>query len=251
MNDKDHDTQYIKRCTELAVRADRSLTYTYTSFHSMQTAMLAYKAADEKKIKLWGGADGCERVIARFGDPEEIMSDEDFPIAVVFVRPTQPKFAENLTHRDYLGAILNLGIERDVTGDIFVGEGGAYVFALSEMADYITANLERVKHTSVKCSIVDEVPADCLPKLTEEAVAVSSPRLDAVIAKVWHLSRTDAKELFNAEKVSVNGRICRNPETTPGDDSAVSVRGYGRFEYAGVECETKKGKVRITVRRFV
>ena len=251
MNDKDHDTQYIKRCEELAERADRSTTFAYTSFHSMQTAMLAYKAASEEKIKLWGGADGCERVIVRFGDTQEIMSDEGFPISVVFVRPTQLKFAEKLTHRDYLGAILNLGIERDVIGDIFVREDGAYVFALSEMADYIAANLERVKHTSVKCSIVDEVPEDCLPKLKEEAVTVSSPRLDAVIAKVWHLSRGDAKALFDAENVSINGRICKNPETEPGDNSSISVRGYGRFEYAGEECETRKGKVRVTVRRYM
>ena len=251
MNDKDRDIQFIKRCTELAERADRSFAYTYTSFHSMQTAMLSYKVTGEEKIKLWGGADGCERVIVRFGDPQEIREDEDFPISVIFVTPTQLKFAEMLTHRDYLGAILNLGIERDVTGDIFVRDDGAYVFALSEMADYIAANLDRVKHTSVRCSIVDEVPADCLPKLTEEAVTVSSPRLDAVIAKVWHLSRGDAKDLFDAEKVSINGRICKNPEATPSENSSISVRGYGRFEYAGEECETKKGKVRVAIKRYV
>ena len=250
MNDREYETQLIKRYAELAERAARSGAYTYTSFHSAESAALAYQAAPENEIKLWGGTESSERMVVRFGDPE-ILGEEDFPIRVLHIEPTQPKFADSLSHRDFLGAILNLGIERDTTGDILVKDNGAYVFVLEDMADYISASLERVKHTSVKCSIVSEVPKECLPKLSEERVTAASLRLDAIIAKVYHLSRQDAKDLFNAEKVSVNGRICKNPETVPGDGSKISVRGYGKMEYAGEEGISKKGKPVAVIRRYI
>ena len=247
----EHDQKNRKRYEELADRARQSSIYTYSSFHSPETAGLAYEAAEEREIMMWGGAENAERVVVRFGDPKEIGYEEDFPIRILYVRPKQEKFAEHLTHRDFLGAILNLGIERDVIGDIIVTERSAYFFALEEMAEYICSGLERIKHTAVRCSIVGAVPENCLPKLCEENVTVTSPRLDAILAKLYHLSRGEAKKLFDAEKITVNGRLCKNPETILKEKSRVSVRGYGKLEYRGEEYTTKKGKTGITIWRYV
>ena len=247
----DHDRETIKRFEELAFRAGQSGVYTYTGFHSAETAALAYDVAGDREIMLWGGVDNCERVVVRFGDPEKLLYEEKFPISILCVRPKQEKYADKLTHRDFLGAILNLGIERDVVGDILVDNSSAYFFVLEEMAEYICSNLERVKHTSVRCGIVEVVPENCLPKLSEEVITVSSPRLDAIIAKVYHLSRGEAKALFDAEKITVNGRICKNPETVLKADSKVSARGYGKLEYRGEEYVTKKGKTGITIWRYI
>lgn len=247
----EHEQKNLKRYKELADRARQSAVFTYSSFHSPETASLAYEAADEREIMMWGGTANSERVVVRFGDPQEIAYDEAFPIRILYVRPKQEKFADKLTHRDFLGAILNLGIERDVIGDIIVTDRSAYFFVLEEMADYICMGLERIKHTAVRCSITEEVPVDCLPKLREENVTVSSPRLDAILAKLYHLSRGEAKKLFDAEKVTVNGRLCKNPETVLKENSKVSVRGYGKLEYRGEEHTTKKGKTGITIWRYV
>ncbi|MCR4585203.1 MAG: DbpA RNA binding domain-containing protein [Lachnospiraceae bacterium] len=251
MNEKDHEKLNINRFAELAERARRSGRYCYSSFHSPSGASDAYKAAAEGEIRLWGGAPSCERVMVRFGDPEDLGYEEEFPIRVLYVSPVQEKFAESLSHRDYLGAILNLGIERDVIGDILVRDKSAYVFVAEEMADYITSGLERVKHTNVKVKPAGKLPEDMLPKLKEEAVTVSSPRLDAVLSKLLQLPRGEAKNLFDAEKVTVNGRLCRNPETILKEECGISVRGYGRFEYLGEMSETKKGKMRVIIRRYV
>ncbi len=247
----EHDQKNRKRYEELADRARQSSIYTYSSFHSPETAGLAYEAAEEREITMWGGAENAERVVVRFGDPKEIGYEEDFPIRILYVRPKQEKFADHLTHRDFLGAILNLGIERDVIGDIIVTERSAYFFVLEEMAEYICSGLERIKHTAVRCSIVGEVPENCLPKLCEENVTVTSPRLDAILAKLYHLSRGEAKKLFDAEKITVNGRLCKNPETILKENSRVSVRGYGKLEYRGEEYTTKKGKTGIPIWRYV
>ena len=229
-DDREIEQQTIRRYRELAERARQSGVYTYTSFHSPAGAALAYRAAEEREITMWGGAESCERVVIRFGDPQEIAYEEAFPIRILHVEPKQVKYAETLTHRDFLGAILNLGIERDVIGDIFVSDSAAYFFVLEEMADYVMNGLDRVKHTAMKCSLAEEVPADRLPKRCEETVTVSSPRLDAILAKVYHLSRGEAKDLFDAEKVFVNGRLCKNPETVLKEGSSISARGYGKLE---------------------
>ncbi len=247
----EHAEKNLKRFEELAERARRSCVYTYSSFHSTETASLAYRVASENEVTMWGGTDNSERVVVRFGDPKELGYEEDFPIRIVCVKPKQEKFAGDMTHRDFLGAVLNLGIERDVVGDILISEHTAYLFVLEELADFVCLELERVRRTAVKCEPVEEIPAGLLPKLAEETVTVASPRLDAVLAKLYHLSRGDAKSLFEAEKVTVNGRICTNPETVLKPNSKVSIRGFGKFEYRGEEHATRKGKTGITIWRYV
>ena len=247
----EHQLQNLKRFSELAERARQFGCYTYSSFHSRETASLAFEVASENELKIWGGTENSERVVVRFGDPEDFSYDEDFPIRILLIEPKQAKYAETLTHRDFLGAILNLGIERDMIGDILVRNNSAYCFVSEKLADVFCSDLDRVKHTAVSCQIVDAVPGDFLPKLKEENITVTSPRLDAILAKVYHLSRTDAKELFDMEKVILNGRICRNPETILKENSIVSVRGYGKLEYHGEEHTTKKGKTGITIWRYI
>ena len=247
----EHQQKNLKRYEELAARARQSGIYTYSSFHSRETASLAFEAASEKEVRLWGGTDNSERVVVRFGDEEEIGYSEDFPICILCVKPKQAKYSDVLTHRDFLGAILNLGIERDMIGDILVHENSAYFFVLEKLSDMICSDLERVKHTAVSCEVVDAVPEDCLPKLSDEHITVSSPRLDAILAKVYHLSREDAKALFDDEKVTLNGRLCKNPETFLKENVTVSVRGYGKLEYHGEEYTTKKGKTGLTIWRYI
>ncbi|MBR2750067.1 MAG: hypothetical protein IKD90_02905 [Clostridiales bacterium] len=247
----EHQKKNLNRFEELAARARSSGIYTFSTFHSRETASLAYEVASEKEVMLWGGTDNCERVVARFGDPDEIGYSEDFPICILCVKPKQAKYADSLTHRDFLGAILNLGIERDMLGDILVHENSAYFFVIDKVSDVIRSDLDRVKHTAVSCSVVASVPEDCLPKLSEEHITVFSPRLDAILAKVYHLSREDAKTMFDDEKVTLNGRLCRNPETLLKENTTVSVRGYGKMEYHGEEYTTKKGKTGLTIWRYI
>ena len=247
----EHQQQNLKRFEELADRSRRSGVFTYSTFHSRETASLAFDAAPENEITIFGGTKNAERVVVRFGDPEEIGYDEPFPIKILLIEPKQAKYSEILTHRDFLGATLNLGIERDMVGDILVQNNSAYCFVLEKLADVFCSDLDRVKHTAVRCKIVDEVPEGFLPKLKEESITVTSPRLDAILAKVYHLSRTDAKELFDMEKVILNGRICKNPETILKENSSVAVRGYGKLEYHGEERMTKKGKTGITIWRYI
>ena len=102
--------------------------------------------------QLGGGYQDAERVMLRFGGEELMGYEEEFPISCLKVSPVSAKFADVLTHRDYLGALMNLGIERDRLGDILIAGNEAFIFCTSSMADFITENLVKVKHTSVSCS---------------------------------------------------------------------------------------------------
>ena len=110
----------------------------------------------------FGGSESSERQIIRFGSPEIFGYDDSFPISILKIAPLTPKFAQELEHRDYLGAIMNLGIERSLIGDILIKEKDAYIYCMNHIAEFITDNLTTVKHNHVRASVCDEIP-DIIP----------------------------------------------------------------------------------------
>jgi RNA-binding protein YlmH len=161
------------------------------------------------------------------------------------------KFADMLTHRDFLGAILNLGIDRRVIGDILIDQATGYVMCTSVMADYLSQNLTRVKHTSVHTEPAGSLPAGLEPKLVTRQIQAGSNRLDAVVAQVHRLSRSKAQELIRNGQVFINGRLVENTSRDLREGDEISVRHHGKFRYLGPVRETRKGKLCIRVERYV
>ena len=239
-----------KRFRELAQKCYRNNQYTFTGFLSMSELSEFYEIESEFSYvpyMIWGGSELCERAVIRFGSPEELGYEEEFPIACIQVKPLMAKFADELTHRDFLGALMNLGIERSTLGDILLEEKAGYIFCLENMADFIIENLGRVKHTSVLCGRTEKAPEDGRMNQQEVKIQVSSERVDGMIARVYQLSRNEAVELFRQRKVFVNGRQCENNSRVVKPEDVISVRGYGKFVYSGVCGISKKGKINAIV----
>ena len=116
------------------------------------------------------------------------------------------KFADELSHRDFLGALMNLGIKRELLGDIIVKDNCGYILCLEHIAPYICENLERVRHTSVKCE-KSNLPNDLKNEPEPTEIFAASKRIDVVIAAVYNLSRNETSKLIKAEKVFVNSRL--------------------------------------------
>lgn len=168
------------------------------------------------------------------------------------VVPINLKFADDkLTHRDYLGALINLGIERDCIEDILVGENEAFIFSTETMTPFISENLSKVKHTDVKTEIVDESECTIVPQFDEVKVNVASERIDVIIAGVYNLSRSSAAKLINAEYVKLNNVITTNAGKTVPVGASVSVRNHGKFYYDGIDGTTKKSRLYIKVRKCI
>ncbi len=239
-----------KRFRELGEKCYRNNQYTFTGFLSQAELACFYEIERELShvpYTLWGGSELCERVMLRFGSEEELGYVEEFPIACILVKPLSVKFADQLTHRDFLGALMNLGIERSTLGDILLTENAACVFCLTSMEKFIMENLSRVKHTSVLCERAETVPVLTDKDRQEVKLQVSSERIDAVVSKVYRLSRSEGTELFRQKKVFVNGRQCENNSQILKNGDIVSVKGKGKFEYSGTQGMSKKGKINAAV----
>lgn len=246
--------QLKKRLLELAEKSYNRGIYTYTPFLSLSEQQIFYEVEKEVAyagLGMEGGAPVCERKIIRFGSVENIGYEEKYPIACIELMPVTPKFADNFTHRDFLGAVMNLGIERNTIGDIFLKEPGAVLFCQESIAPYILENLGQVKHTAIKCRIVEakEELQEAEPK--EVSVTVASARIDGVIAKLYSISRSQSLELFRTGRVFVNGMTMENNSYPLKEGDAVTVRGYGRFLFYGMAGETRKGRERVNIGMFI
>lgn len=247
----DKDIQQMKkRLLELAKRSYSQNVYTFTPFLGLSEQQAYHEISGQLSYAgcgMEGGCPLCERKMIRFGNEESLGYTEDYPILCLRIEPLNSKFAEILSHRDFLGAIMNLGIERDTVGDIFVQDKMAYLFCQDAIAPYLTEHLEQVRRTRVKC-VISDIPEHLVtPSLESVTVSVASPRIDGVISKLYNMARSQSQELFRTGKIFINGRLTENDSylLKPGD--AVTARGFGRFIYTGEQGETRKGKRRICV----
>jgi len=244
---------FQKRLMDLSAQADRTNRFTFTGF--LNEAEQAEYHAIARSLSgsgasLFGGYADAERVMLRFGDPEQLGYEEPFPVVCLKIAPLQEKFGEHLTHRDYLGAIMHLGIERSEIGDILTQEKHAYVFCKTTMAEYLCRELTRIRHTSVSCEPA-ELPEEEFAAKTEAGTAqVSSPRIDGVISKIYNISRSVCAELFLAGKISVNGAQTGNHSLLLKEGDKVSVRGFGKFRFLGIGGTTRKGKLIVHYEQF-
>lgn len=237
------------RFTELSKRSfDRGI-WTFSEFLSLAEQDILLRLRLSSPYELVGGFEGAERRLAAFGSEDLCGYIEDAPIVCVQIAPVNDKFADDLTHRDFLGSLMALGIRREVLGDIAIKENRGYLFCLSSIADYICRNLESVRHTTVKCEIC-EVPEIITEKPPVRELIIASERLDAIVAAVYKLSRSESQALIKDGKVFINGRLTESSAADIPDGAAISVRGHGRFLYEGIERETKKGRLRVLVRIF-
>ena len=243
-----------KRLLDLAAQADRSSRYTFTDF--LNEAEFAEFTAIRGQFPpcgyiVSGGHENSDRVMIRFGSEAQLGYDEPFPIVCIHIEPIVEKFAENLTHRDYLGALMHLGMDRTELGDILVSEKQAYLFCRDTMAEYICRNLERIRHTSVRCTVTDTPPELAAAKIERVSIQAASVRIDGVIAKLFHISRSDCIELFRAGKVFLDGALLENNSHMLKEGEKVSVRGFGKFQFAGESGTTRKGNLILNIDRFV
>ena len=206
---------------------------------------------DGLEISSFGGYDDAERkIISLF--PDYVEKDNIiFPIEAVRIRHNT-KFSTSLSHRDYLGSVLGLGVERLKIGDILVMEGEALCFAECSIADYIVSNLERVGHTKRKAEKT-ELNSLNLPekKMDIKNVTVSSLRADTVFGAVFGRSRSDAQEFIRSEKASVNWAVVRSPSDIIKEGDILSLKGGGRGKLIEIGGMTKKGRTVITIGRYI
>lgn len=252
MNDNT-SSENQRRLIELAKRSYETNSFTFTDFLSMAELSDFYEIESVLGYAcptLNGGCDMSERKMIRFGDPVEFGFEQPFPIDTLIIEPLNEKFSDNLNHRDFLGALMNLGIKRQMLGDIFVKNNKACLFCKDSISEYITDSLSRIKHTSVKVRKGEDTSDITSPTLLDKTIQISSNRLDAIISKVYNLSRNDSLMLFQSGLVYINARQCTENAKKVMPKDVISVRGHGRFEFDGELNISKKGKLNCLVKIY-
>ena len=240
-----------KRFIDLSRQANRKGVVLFSDFLSLgeQNILQQNKQLLESEYQMSGGYQCAERQMVAF-IPDALFYEWTYPFVCVKIRPTYPKFAEKLTHRDVLGALMSLGIERAKIGDIIVNAQTMFFFAKEEITSYIVESLTSIRHTVVTLEIETEQQIAYEPTYIEEVAVVSSIRLDAVIAAICKTSRSISLRMIQEGKIFVNGTECLHNTYYCKPDDILSIRGYGKVRFGETIGVTKKDRIRFSYQRY-
>lgn len=251
---QDYDENFLmRRFADLSGQAMDGGYYTVSDFLSPAEQALLVRMAQGGEVHVAafsGGYPQAERKMAVFGSEEEFGYPPTLPGVWLSIVPAAKKFAEELSHRDFLGSLMGLGIKREVLGDILISDNEGYLFLQEEMVDYVAENLVKVRHTDVICTPAAEPPAERVALPEPEEIVAGGERADALVAAVYRLSRSESSRLFERGLVALDGRPVDKPSLTPAPGTMISVRGFGRFLYEGLLRDTRKGRIWVSVRIF-
>ena len=241
----------LQRMKELATRARYRHVPSFTRFLEAPMEIPARTCANaaDVRIRFFGGYEDAERRMAGFTTDEE--DPLYFPISTVAIR-WNPKYASP-GHRDILGALMNLGIERDVLGDIAFSkeDGTAYLFVCEDMESYICASLESVGHTRVKAERYDGGILIREPEGVNLRTTVAQSRMDAILASACKLSRSEAQRLIETGLVRRNHIPELRSDIRLEANDLLSVRGYGRMRVLSIDdTPTRKGRIVVHIFRY-
>lgn len=189
-----------------------------------------------------GGFTDAERKIIAF-DMQEIKQ-ENFPITPIAVT-YNGRFSGAPTHRDYLGAVLGLGLDRGKIGDICLASEGAVLYVAEEVALYVSENLNQVGRVTVKAKLDQQLDGTEATGVNKR-ITVPSMRLDAVLGAALNFSRGKAAMFIENDKVFVNWKPAKKTHTVAAGD-AITVRGVGRVVVVTQGGTTKKDRIMLEV----
>ncbi|MDO4312893.1 MAG: YlmH/Sll1252 family protein [Eubacteriales bacterium] len=246
------ETMLQKRLIELSQITYRRDIVTFSDFLNLNELHILHSTPKNllsSRYETFGGYEYAERQMVAFL-PDALYYEYEYPICVLCITPINIKYAEDLTHRDYLGAILNLGIERCRIGDLAVQGQNCFVFCQENMANYITEQLTRIRHTVVTVVQLKLNNFSYKPDLKETTGTVASVRLDAVPAIAFPISRSKLVNHIEGGKVFVNGKLITNNGYRLKENDIISVRGMGRIIYGGILSETRKGRYLVKIYKY-
>ncbi|QHQ62259.1 RNA-binding protein [Anaerocolumna sedimenticola] len=253
MNSDKEEQILRKRILDLARAAENKDICTYTDFLNLNEASIFFRIIKDipnVNYDLFGGYNGAERKVLCFYGDNSVKAFSDY-ITCIQILPLNKKFSDDLNHRDFLGSLMNLGIDRSKIGDILVREKEGYVFCETSISQFIIDNLDKVKHTNIKCSVMDKDAPDIQPRFQEIRGSVSSARLDSIIALAFNSSRTSILGLISGGRVFVDGKLIESNSYMLKEEETVSVRGLGKFIYKGMQNQSKKGRYFVVVLKYI
>lgn len=251
----------IAKAEDLMDRAARG-EITYTRFLTPgEQKQLSRRFAGREEICLWGGYGEAERQRMFFLPPylTELEASyrteclaETYGECVIALEVRGSGYRE-LSHRDFLGAILHLGVERDCIGDVCVmSPHRAVLFCDHVMAEFFTESLDRVANDAVTVQAVTVPPDfDGGRRFAPVADTVASPRADAVVAALANLPRERAQSLFREGRIEIDYEPEERTDRAVAEGAVIVIRGVGKFIVRSLSDKTRKGRFRLLADRYI
>lgn len=244
----------------------RDMEYRLTHTHFLTPA----QRADAEQIArtehlypgcfFYGGYPDAERTVCilapdyiEAGDATELdtyfrQDPEDCPLCVI--RAHKDAFS-TLTHRDYLGALLGLGVKREMIGDLLVSEDGCDILALRQIAPYLAERFTSAGHATLRCTVEEINTLKIAMQAGKEIfISVKSPRVDAILSSCFGLSRSLAAEAVSHGIVFVNSIPVAKPEKLLSAGDTITLRGKGKCKIRSMEGTTKSGRMKIIAEKY-
>jgi len=239
------DAMFLAGIYDNYVRAINTSQAVYSGFMSeRKQAMISDAFSSERNINVsfFGGFENAERKIAVFSENPDV---EIFPIKILSITV---KGKNKLSHRDFLGAVMSLGIKRDIIGDIIPGDE-TLVFVKEEMAEYIASNLTKAAKNSLSVKLYEGEFAPEVSEGEDSFETVASLRLDAVVSCGFNMARDKSKKLIESGRVAINGREAISFDSKISEGDVISARGFGRFKIKEIKGLSKKGRIILNINK--
>lgn len=247
------DKLFEARLSDMTDRCERSGTAVFSNFLDERQCAEAerwclHNAGDLKYMLCGGYPDAKRRMLAFFPDYCEAYITEEFPIKCLTFTFRRE---DRLTHRDFLGTFMGMRLKREIIGDIIISEGIAQTFVTDIAARLILSTVSKIGKIGVRVSDDRPFQIEIKQEFQEISGTVASLRLDCVVSLAARISRENAVKLIRSERVDVNHLTAVSVSQTVDKGDILSVRGSGRFVLAGIDGETKKGRIHISLRKYI
>lgn len=218
--------------------------------YEIKNAKSLLNSNSDIKYTVDGGYDKAERSIISIYP--FYMEYEDIENNLRFLQIEGNFKFKSISHKDYLGSLMSLGIKREKVGDIIIHDNFCQVIVSYDICDFIIMNLNKVSNNKV--SVFEITKDKIIPSLQnykEISFTVSSRRLDCIISGLYNISRQDSLKYINSERVNVNYEKIISPSKEIKEESLISVRGKGRAIISKSEDITKKGRIKVIAKLII
>ena len=196
------------------------------------------------KVETNGFFEDAERRMISFNN----VYENPFPMKLIKIQNTS-KFS-NLTHRDFLGGILSIGIERNKIGDLLVDKNICYVPVYDEIENFVVYNIDKISKVVCSAEVIEDF--ELLPKVNfkEEIILVSSLRIDGIICRIINISRSNAVTMIEQGQVLINYVKIKDKSYELKGEERITIRGFGKFILGNSIGKSKSGRIKMIIKKY-
>ncbi len=250
-NISDEDKILLKNILSWAKISSEKHYTKYSFFLDDRQQKLCEKALRSENYDnfcFWGGYPSADRKVIGFYPHGKEPGEDDFPVKPIHFTYRN---ADKLSHRDFLGSLMAIRIERDCVGDIIVGEGRANILVYESVASQILYEIKKIGRVGVEASLGLDSSVSCEKKFSEISGTVSSLRADCIFSLASRLSRDKAALCIKTNGICIDHLVSHKPDEKMDQGQSFSVKGYGKFILKSINGISKKDRIHITLCKFI